>query len=444
MPDIAVPRVMEAFVTKVVIVGGGMAGVACASELGHRDVDVTLIDRNDYLQFQPLLYQVATSQLPAEDVARPLHGAFADHPSVTVVRAEVSGIDFATRVVTTAAGPIEPADHLVVAAGARPNFFGVPGAAEHSFPLYSVVDAERLRVHLRDQLRVHCSPDPAPGPLSVVVVGGGPTGVETAGAIAELLAALRDAGRLDDGAAVHLVDHGKALLAPFTEKSHAYAMEKLDQFGVKVTLGVAVTKVGPDAVELSDGTTVPTGTVIWGGGESASAVAATTGAKPGRGGRIDVAEDLTVPGFPGVYAVGDVANVPGPGGHPLPQLGSVAQQSGKWAGRTILAAIDGKPARPFHYHDKGIMAMIGRNAAVAEIGARRHQVEGPIAFAAWLGLHAILLSGAHSRVDAFLNWADDYFHHDRAPDLELEGAPSRIAWADDPTDRPTIAVPATT
>jgi NADH dehydrogenase len=167
-------------------------------------------------------------------------------------------------------------------------------------------------------------------------------------------------------------------------------------------------------------------------------VASAAGAKPGRGGRIDVEPDLSVPGFPGVYAVGDVANVPGSDGHTLPQLGSVAQQSGKWAGRNILAAIDGKPAKPFHYHDKGIMAMIGRNAAVAEVGAHRHQVEGPIAFAAWLGLHAILLSGAHSRVDAFLNWADDYFHHERAPDIELEGTPSRIAWSDDAADRPTI------
>jgi NADH dehydrogenase len=191
-------------------------------------------------------------------------------------------------------------------------------------------------------------------------------------------------------------------------------------------------------VQLSDGTELATRTVVWGGGESASPVAAATGAKPGRGGRIDVAPDLSVPGFDGVFAVGDVANIPGPDDRALPQLGSVAQQSGKWAGKNILALIDGKKTTPFHYHDKGIMAMIGRNAAVAEVGAHRHQVEGPIAFAAWLGLHAILLSGAHSRVDAFLNWADDYFHHDRAPDLELEGTTNRIAWADAAADRPTI------
>ncbi len=226
-----------------------------------------------------------------------------------------------------------------------------------------------------------------------------------------------------------MVDHGQALLNPFSEKSHQYALRLLNEHGVKVTFGVAVTEVGPDAVVLSDGSHLPTSTVIWGGGESAAPISASTGATPGRGGRIDTATDLSVPGFPGVYAVGDVANIPGSDGRALPQLGSVAQQSGKWAARNILADIDGKSPKPFHYHDKGIMAMIGRNAAVAEVGAHRHQVEGPIAFAAWLGLHAILLSGTHSRVDAFLNWADDYFHHARPADLEtrrLNPRPDRL------------------
>ena len=425
--------------TQVVVVGGGMAGVACAAELGRKGVDVLLIDQHDYLQFQPLLYQVASSQLPAEDVARPFSAVFADHPSVTVVQSSVTAIDFATRRVTTEDDTYEGIDYLVLAAGAQANFFGVAGADEHSFPLYSVADAERLRLHLHGLLKVHCAPEPIAEPLNVVIVGGGPTGVETAGAIAELFNALREAGRLGDAASVHLVDHGHALLNPFSDKSHQYALEKLTDHGVKVTFGVAVTQVGPDTVQLSDGTELPTRTVVWGGGESASPVAAATGAAPGRGGRIDVAPDLTVPGFDGVFAVGDVANIPGPGDRALPQLGSVAQQSGRWAGKNILALIDGKKTTPFHYHDKGIMAMIGRNAAVAEVGAHRHQVEGPIAFAAWLGLHAILLSGAHSRVDAFLNWADDYFHHDRAPDLELDGTTNRIAWADDDADRPTIS-----
>ncbi len=424
---------------KAVVIGGGMAGVACAQELGTHHLDVTLIDKNNYLQFQPLLYQVASSQLPAEDIARPLKVVFADHPSVTVLQDDVTAIDFAAREVSTADGSVIAADYLVLAAGAQPNFFGVPGAGEHSFPLYSVSDAERLRLHLHEQLRVHCDPDPAPGPLNVVIVGGGPTGVETAGAIAELLTALREANTLGDNAEVHLVDHGHALLNPFSDKSHQYALRRLTDNGVAVKFGVAVTEVRPETVLLSDGTEIPSRTVIWGGGEAAAAISASTGATPGRGGRIDTAPDLSVPGFPGVYAVGDVANIPGPDGRALPQLGSVAQQSGRWAARNIWATIEGKSTKPFHYHDKGIMAMIGRNAAVAEVGAHRHQVEGPIAFAAWLGLHAILLSGTHSRVDAFLNWAEDYFHHARPADLELSGStPGRIAWADTTADRPAI------
>ncbi len=431
---------------KVVVVGGGMAGVACALELGRKDVEVVLVDRHDYLQFQPLLYQVASSQLPAEDVARPLKVIFEDRPSVTVVQMDVDTVDVGSKTVTGVDGSTVTGDYLVIAAGSQPNFFGVTGAREHSFPLYSVVDAERLRLHLREQLRAGTAagapagPDPDPTALTVVIVGGGPTGVETAGALGELFGALKAKNQLPDIASVHLVDHGKALLAPFSEKSHRYALDKLTHHGVKVTFGVAVTEVAQDKVHLSDGSQIPTRTVIWGGGESAGPLAGTCGAPLGRGGRVDVGPDLTVAGFDGVFGVGDVANIPGPGGRALPQLGSVAQQSGKWAARNILAQAAGEPLKPFKYKDKGIMAMIGRNAAVAEVGAHRHQVEGPIAFAAWLGLHAILLSGVHSRIDAFMEWADDYFHADRAADMELGGTPSRIAWPNDAEDRPTITV----
>ena len=431
---------------KVVVVGGGMAGVACALELGRKDVEVVLVDRHDYLQFQPLLYQVASSQLPAEDVARPLKVIFEDRPSVTVVQMDVDTVDVGSKTVTGVDGSTVTGDYLVIAAGSQPNFFGVTGAREHSFPLYSVVDAERLRLHLREQLRAGTAagapagPDPDPTALTVVIVGGGPTGVETAGALGELFGALKAKNQLPDIASVHLVDHGKALLAPFSDKSHRYALDKLTHHGVKVTFGVAVTEVAQDKVHLSDGSQIPTRTVIWGGGESAGPLAGTCGAPLGRGGRVDVGPDLTVAGFDGVFGVGDVANIPGPDGRALPQLGSVAQQSGKWAARNILAQAAGEPLKPFKYKDKGIMAMIGRNAAVAEVGAHRHQVEGPIAFAAWLGLHAILLSGVHSRIDAFMEWADDYFHADRAADMELGGTPSRIAWPNDAEDRPTITV----
>lgn len=431
--------------TTAIIVGGGMAGVACASELADHDVDVTLFDRHNYTQFQPLLYQVASSQLPAEDVARPLATAFKGQERVVTVTAEVTGIDLATRTVTTTDGGTTAdytADYLVVAAGSQANFFGVPGAAEHSFPLYTVPDARRLRSHLRDRLLTLCAPADAPGgapaPYTVIVCGGGPTGVETAGALAELFSALADQGRLRAPATVRLVDHGHALLKPFTDKSHAYALEKLTEKGVEVTFGVAVSGVQAGTATLSDGTTVDTDTVIWGGGISGPPILSTAGVPLGHGGRLDVAADLSVPGCPGVYAIGDAANIPDADGHALPQLGSVAQQSGKWAGKNIVADRAGADVTPFHYHDKGIMAMIGRNAAVSEIGKHRHHVEGPLAYVAWLGLHAVLLSGMHSQVDAFLNWADDYFHHDRSADLELEDSVGRIAWADDDADAPKL------
>ncbi len=421
--------------TSAIVVGGGMAGVACATELADHDIPVTLIDRHNYTQFQPLLYQVVSSQLPAEDVARPLATAFRDRPAVTTVTAEISAIDPVARTVTTSVGE-HAADHLVIAAGSGPNFFGVPGAAEHSFPLYSVQDARRLRQHLRNRLRGLCDPAADADPYTVIVCGGGPTGVETAGALGELFSALKDQGRLHEQATVRLVDHGNALLKPFTDESHEYAYTKLIDKGVQVSFGVAVSGVRPDSASLSDGSSVPTDTVIWAGGISGAPLVGATGITAGHGGRIDVAADLTVPGHPGVFAIGDVANIPGPDGHSLPQLGSVAEQSGKWAAKNIVALAGGADPTPFHYHDKGIMAMIGRNAAVAEIGKHRHHLEGPLAFVAWLGLHAVLLSGMHSRVDAFLHWADDYFHHEQVADLELEDSVGRIAWADDEADRP--------
>jgi hypothetical protein len=186
--------------------------------------------------------------------------------------------------------------------------------------------------------------------------------------------------------------------------------------GKKLVSTVGVTEVHPDGVQFNDGSAISTRTVVWGGGESGSAVAQAAGPSPGRGGRLDVRPDLTVAGYPGTYAVGDVANIPyGDDAAALPQLGSVAQQSGKWAAQNILRELHGNPTEPFVYKDKGIMAMIGRNAAVAEVGKHHHQVEGPVAFAAWLGVHAMLLSGVHSKIDAFLSWGWDYFDRDHAP-----------------------------
>jgi NADH dehydrogenase len=230
------------------------------------------------------------------------------------------------------------------------------------------------------------------------------------------------------------------LLGGFSDKSHKYAHKRLTKHGADIRLETGVASVHADRVELDDGSTIPTRTVVWGGGESAAAIAGVSGLPTGRGGRIDVQPELTVEGFPGVYAVGDVANIQGSDGAVHPQLGSVAQQAGVWAAGNILRERRGESTKPFHYKDKGIMAMIGRNAAVAEVGKRRHQVEGPIAFAAWLGVHASLVCGAHSKTDAFLSWAWDYFDRDHAATVEASSAPKRIAWGDKEADRPHITI----
>jgi NADH dehydrogenase len=429
---------------RVLVLGGGLAGVACARRLGEEGIEVTLVDRNDYHQFQPLLYQVASSQLPAEDIARPHRTIFREHPTVDVLNAHVSQVDLSGRSLTLDDGTTLQGSHLVVAAGARPNFFGVPGAAEHSFPLYSVADAERLRLHLQHLLQTAVADEATAqaGQLDVVVVGGGPTGVETTGALAELMLALHKTGRLARPGQITLVDRGDALLAQFSSKAHGYATSKLVKAGAAVRLGVGVTAVTPDGVVFDDGSQIATRTVVWGGGESGASVAQTAGPVPGRGGRIDVSPDLSVPGYPGCYVVGDVANIPDAAtpGATLPQLGSVAQQSGKWAAENILRDLQGTSPSSFVYKDKGIMAMIGRNAAVAEVGKHRHQVEGPLAFAAWLGVHAMLLSGVHSKTDAFLTWAWDYFDRDHAATVEVSAAPQRVAWADHGEDVPHIVL----
>jgi NADH dehydrogenase len=421
----------------VVIVGGGFAGVGCARQLaGRDDVRVTLIDRNNYHQFQPLLYQVATSQLAPSDVAYSLRKLFADDANVDVKLAEVASIDPATRSVTTTHGVTISGDALVLAAGSQPNFFRTPGADEHAFPLYSLDDARRLRSRI---LGVFEEADRDPelivqGALNFVIVGGGPTGVELAGGLADLIQQTM-VGQFHNlpvtSAQIHIVDLGPTLLGPFSDSAHDYVARVLARKGVRTHLGVAVTEIGPGHVTLADGTTILTRCVVWGGGIMAPPLAAASGLPRGRGGRIEVQPDLTVEGYPGVYAIGDVANIPAPHGEPHPQLGSVALQSGAWAADNILAEAAGKPRQSFHYHDKGIMAMIGRGAAIAEVGAHRHELHGVIAFSAWLGVHAALMSGVRNRVDAFVTWGSDYFTSNRGPQVLDRADAAQIDWEDD-------------
>jgi NADH dehydrogenase len=421
----------------VVIVGGGFAGLGCAQRLAeHDDVRVTLIDRNNYHQFQPLLYQVATSQLAPSDIAHSLRSVFADQNNVDVKLAEISAIDLAARTVTSTDGGQWNADVLVLAAGSQPNFFGTPGAADSAFPLYSLDDATRLRSRI---LGIFEQADRDPklierGALNFVIVGGGPTGVEVAGAIADMLSVTVPATYedLDSGAGqIHLLDYGDALLKPFSDEAHGYVSKVLEEKGVKIHLGTGVKEVGTGHALLSDGSTIATRCVIWGGGIKAAAVAADGGLAQGRGGRVDVQGDLTLAGHDGVYVIGDIANIPEAGAGALPQLGSVALQSGHWAADNILADFEGKPRKPFVYHDKGIMAMIGRGAAIAEVGKRHHEIHGQLAHMAWLGVHASLMTGTKAKIEAFVDWAWDGFSKTGGPHVLDRGDAAQIDWDED-------------
>ncbi len=423
----------------VVVVGAGFAGVACAKHLGKHGIPVTLIDKNTYHQFQPLLYQVATAQLSGDDIMRPLRGLFRKVPSVVVKNAEVTSIDPAGRAVTTADGERFTGSHLVLAMGAHANFFGVPGARDHSFPLYTAHDAIALRNRVL-QLFEDADLDPARidlGALNFVIVGAGATGVETAGSLADMIRDVMPQRYHDlhvDRAQVILVDHGNVVLRPFSESAHEYAAKVLTRKGVQLLLGRSVTEVADDRVAFADGTEIRTHCVVWAGGLKATTIDGAGELATARGGRIEVGEDLAVDGWPGVYAAGDVAAVESPDGGPHPQLGSVALQAGSAVATSIMSDIEGTRTPSFAYHDKGIMAMIGRRAAIAEVGSHRHELHGPIAFSAWLGVHAWLLSTTRARIDAFMNWAWDSFSASRSPAIIDAPDMPKIDWGDDPLD----------
>ena len=432
----------------VVIVGGGFAGLACAHKLAKRDdVRVTLIDKNNYHQFQPLLYQLATAELATDDVATSLRQSLRGHANVDIKMQEVINVDPDTRTIATRQGERYRGDFLVLAAGSQANFFGTSGAKENAYPLYSVEDAQRLRSRI---LSVFEDADRDPqlveqGALNFVVVGGGATGTEIAGALADMINFTMPAEYGDlalTRARIYVVDHGQALLVPFPVQAHDYAARVLQEKGVRLRMGVAVKEVASDHVLLSDGTSIQTRTTIWAGGLMASPLAANSKLPLGRGGRIEVRPDLTVEGFPRIYALGDFANVSGPAGQPLPQLGSVALQSGEWTARNILAELDGKTRTPFRYHDKGIMAMIGRDASVFAVGEKRHELEGPIAFAAWLGVHALLMSTVRERVEAFIDWAWNYFGRYRQIQILDRSDEGRINWEKGTAVGAAIAAPA--
>src|SRR2546427_7805542 len=316
----------------VVIVGAGFAGLGVAEELAHVPADVTLIDSHNYHTFQPLLYQVATSLLNAEDVGAPIRSMFRHQDNVTFRMATVTRVDAAGQKIQLEDGKQIPYDYLVLAGGATVNYFNTPGAAEHAFPLYTLMNAVKLRNRILERFEA-ADRDPAlieDGALNFVIVGAGPTGVETAGALSDLFYNLlpRDYHQLaTDSARVIIVEMGKEVLAPFKDNLRAYAKEELEERRVEVRLEEAVTEVGPTLVRFESGEEIKTHTLIWAAGVRANPLADVLGLPQGHGGRIKLNPDLSVPEHPEIFVVGDMGEVVSEG-KVLPQLGSVAVQSG--------------------------------------------------------------------------------------------------------------------
>lgn len=412
-----------AVVPKVVVVGAGFGGIEVARHLRALPVEVTLVDQRNFHTFQPLLYQVATAGLNAADVAHAVRGLFHGQRNLRFRQATVTGVDWHARRVHLDGQPDLPFDHLVLAGGATVTHFGTPGAAEHGFPLYTLEDAVRLRNHIVERFEA-ADADPSQldrGGLTFVVVGGGPTGVEMAGALAELFAMVfrKDYPTLDVGRArVVLVEMQHHLLDPFSAPSRRHALDTLRARGVEVRLGAQVAAVGSREVTFADGEVIPSQTLVWAAGVQANPLAAALGVAQERGGRVTVESDLRIPGHPGAWAIGDVAAARDRSGRVLPQLAPVAMQAGRHVAHQIGRLLEGRPTEAFRYRDKGTMATIGRRAAVAELPGRI-RLRGGIAWLAWLGLHLVFLVGKRNRLSVLLNWAWNYLTWDRGPRLIL-------------------------
>jgi NADH dehydrogenase len=409
----------------VLILGGGFAGVGAAQKLKGAHAEVVLVDRHDYHTFQPLLYQLATGLLETSAVGHSLRDLLEAHGDATIHKVGVTGIDLDRR--TVSFDGLEPIsyDYLVLALGAEVNFFGTEGAAEHAFPMYTLPHAGRLKDHLVERWEA-ADRDPklvTDGALNVVVVGGGPTGVETAGAIAELYRGdfTKDYRRADDAdARVTLVEAGPELFPMFKPNLRDYAAKALEHRGVEVRTGTAVASVTPTRVTLKSGDELQAHTLVWGAGLQANDLVRSLGIELQRTNRVGVAADLTLPGHPEVYVVGDVAAIiDAKTEQVLPQLGSVALQSGEHAGETIARRLAGKKAKPFRYHDKGTMATIGRGAAVVQmLGGRT--ITGVKAQVAWGAVHLALLPTNEDRAKAVVDWAGATMTHQRVGRITVE------------------------
>ncbi|WP_083422971.1 NAD(P)/FAD-dependent oxidoreductase [Stigmatella aurantiaca] len=393
----------------MVILGGGFGGLHAALRLKRAPVRVTLVDRHNHHLFQPLLYQVATATLSPSDIASPLRGLLGRH-HIAVLLAEATRVDVAAKRVILADGEL-PYDSLIVATGATHSYFGNNAWAAHAPGLKTIEDALEIRkqVLLAFELAER-EPDPALRRqlLTFVIAGGGPTGVELAGALAEISrhALVRDFQNIDPTQArIILVEGNHHLLPTYPEPLARRARQSLERLGVEVRAGARVTRIDETGVFVGD-EHIPARTKLWAAGVAASPLARSLGVELDRAGRVPVSPELTLPGRKDVFVIGDLASLQ-QDGHPIPGVAPAAMQQGKHAASNILRQLQGKPMEPFRYNDRGTFSVIGRGAAVG-IAMARFQMSGYPAWLAWLFIHVLFLIGFRSRVAVLLNWAYSY------------------------------------
>ncbi|MGQ7793530.1 NAD(P)/FAD-dependent oxidoreductase [Faunimonas sp. B44] len=425
MTDSAAPATGAA--PRVVIIGAGFGGLACARALGNARAHVTVVDRRNYHLFVPLLYQVATAALSPADIAQPVRRILSRYPNIDVLMDEVTGVDTARRVVRFASAPDLPFDRLVIAAGSRYAYFGHDEWSEIAPGLKGIRDARQIRARLLQCFELaEITRDPARqnALITTVIVGGGPTGVEMAGAVAELarFTLARDFRHVEPRAArVILVEAGPRILPQFPEELSAYAHERLERLGVTIMTDRPVERIEPDGVVVGD-ERIAAGTIVWGAGVQASSASQWIEAERDRSGRIVVASDLSVPGYDGIYAIGDLAHCEGPDGEPLPGLAQVASQQGKHLGAALAREFEtGTAPEPFVFRNRGNTAIIGRNAAVFDFGT--WHLTGFPAWILWAIVHVWLLVGFEKRLSVTLQWLWRYLTYERGARLIVPDAP---------------------
>ncbi len=405
---------------KVVIIGAGFGGIAAAKALAKAPVDITVIDRRNYHLFQPLLYQVATADLSPADVAWPIRSIFSRQKNVRVVLSEVLDIDTEAKEVVGEDSRFEY-DHLIVASGAHHSYFGRDEWEQHAPGLKRVIDATEIRKNVLmafERAEISEDPEEQARQLTFVVVGGGPTGVEMAGAIAELAhhALAKDFRHINSRSArIILIEAGQRLLNAFPEKLSDKAQKSLEKLGVEVMLGTMVQDITEEGVAL-DGAFIPSACKVWGAGVAVKNVGRWLGVEADRSGRIIVAEDLSVPEHPEVSVIGDAAKIAWKDGADVPGIAPAAKQGGKYVAKRIMAHLSGKPApAPFVYKHAGNLATIGRNSAVIDFG--KFQMSGFIAWWIWGVAHIYFLIGVRQPIVVAFSWFWSYVTYSKGARL---------------------------